>query len=145
MFRYLYFILLTLSLGAPAVSGAGDFDGSKPLLISILRVNECTPDGSCRQISVEEANISQFFKIDFASKKISRVGDNSGIPASTIKQMERIDGKLFLQGAEDGYEDLRDGVGWTIAISEDTGRVVLTASAENLAYVVFGACIPANP
>ncbi|MGD9971699.1 MAG: hypothetical protein AB7S77_01435 [Desulfatirhabdiaceae bacterium] len=41
--------------------------------------------------------------------------------------------------------NVRDGVGWTIAISEDTGRVVLTASAENLAYVVFGASIPAYP
>jgi len=56
--------------------------------------------------------------------------------------MERIDGKLILQGAEDGYESVRDGLGGTIAISEGTGRVVMTASGDQVAFVVFGACLP---
>ncbi len=56
--------------------------------------------------------------------------------------MERVDGKLILQRAEDGYESVRDGLGWTIAISEGTGRVVMTASGDQVAFVVFGACLP---
>lgn len=56
--------------------------------------------------------------------------------------MEKVDGKLILQGAEDGLEGVRDGVGWTLVISEDTGKFVLTASGEEVAFVVFGACIP---
>jgi len=55
---------------------------------------------------------------------------------SEIKRMERIEGKLMLQGAEDGVE----GVGttrWTLAISEETGRAILTASGEEVAFVVF--------
>jgi hypothetical protein len=59
-----------------------------------------------------------------------------------IERFEPVDGKLMLQGAEDGYEGISDGVGWTIAISEDTGRGVLTASGDEVAFVVFGACIP---
>jgi hypothetical protein len=55
--------------------------------------------------------------------------------------MERIDGKLILQGAEDGIEDVRDGIGWTAAISESTGKFIFTASGEEVAFVVFGACI----
>jgi len=47
-----------------------------------------------------------------------------------------------LQGAEDGYDKMRDGLGWTMAISEATGQVVLTASGEQVAFVVFGAGIP---
>ena len=57
------------------------------------------------------------------------------------KRQEFIDGKLILQGAEDGYEKMRDGLGWTIAISEETGQVVLTASGEQVAFVVFGAAL----
>ncbi len=53
-----------------------------------------------------------------------------------------VDGKLILQGAEDGYQSVRDGLGWTIAIAEDTGRVVMTASGDQVAFVVFGACLP---
>ena len=48
----------------------------------------------------------------------------------------------MLQGAEDGYEDLRDGLGWTLSIAEDTGQVVLTASGDQVAFVVFGAALP---
>jgi hypothetical protein len=46
-----------------------------------------------------------------------------------------------LQGAEDGYEKMRDGLGWTMAISEETGQLVLTASGEQVAFVVFGAAL----
>ena len=40
---------------------------------------------------------------------------------------------LVLQGAQDGLKDVRDGVGWTVAIMEDTGRMVLTASGDMVA------------
>ena len=42
--------------------------------------------------------------------------------------------------AEDGIEDVRDGLGWTAAITQDSGRFVLSASGERVAFVVFGAC-----
>ena len=48
----------------------------------------------------------------------------------------------MLQGAEDGYANLKDGLGLTLTVSEDTGQVVLTASGEQVAFVVFGACLP---
>jgi hypothetical protein len=51
-------------------------------------------------------------------------------------------GKLILQGAEDGYEKMRDGLGWTLAISEASVQVVLTAAGEGVAFVVLGAGIP---
>ncbi len=51
-------------------------------------------------------------------------------------------GKLILQGAEDGYDKMRDGLGWTMAISEENGQVVLTASGEQVAFVIFGASLP---
>ena len=54
------------------------------------------------------------------------------------------DGKLILQGAEDGVEGVRDGLGWTLAISEEIGRMVLTASGDNVGFVIFGACTPLN-
>jgi len=145
MFRYLFLILLMASLGIPSGTFAGDYDGSKPILISVLRVNGCLDDGTCYPMTVEEANLPQFFKVDFESKKISRVAFNSDLPDSIIKRMEHVDGKLILQGAEDGFEDVRDGFGWTVAIAEDTGKVVLTASGEGVAYVVFGASVPVNP
>ena len=48
---------------------------------------------------------------------------------------------MILQGAEDGYEKMRDGLGWTLAIAENSGQVVLTASGDQVAFVVFGAAL----
>ena len=56
--------------------------------------------------------------------------------------MEFLDSKLFLQGADDGIKDLRDGLAWSMAISQDTGRLVVSAAGESEAFVIFGACTP---
>ena len=82
-------------------------------------------------------------KIDFTNKTISpATGDDTSQNHTSIERQEVVDGKLILQGAEDGYDKMRDGLGWTMAISEENGQVVLTASGEQVAFVVFGACLP---
>ncbi len=143
MKRYIWilFVFLCSMIAASAV-GAGDFDGSKPLLISVIRVIECTPDDDCREVTPASIELSQFLKIDFTNNTIRPATAGDERPATTIERREVVDGKLILQGAEDGYEKMRDGLGWTMAISEESGQVVLTASGEQVAFVVFGACIP---
>jgi hypothetical protein len=121
---------------------ADDFDGSRPLLFSVISVMECTPDNGCRSVTIESVDMPRFFKIDLNKKTIGPVSESDARPGSTIERVERVDGKLILQGAEDGYESVRDGLGWTIAIAEGTGRVVMTASGDQVAFVVFGACLP---
>jgi hypothetical protein len=39
-------------------------------------------------------------------------------------------------------ENVDDGLAWSITISKKTGKVVLSASGDGVAYVVFGTCIP---
>ena len=70
-------------------------------------------------------------------------GTHPGQPEriSQIKHKLRLDGKLILQGADDGVEGVRDGLAWSIAIGEDTGEMVMSASGDDVAFVVFGACI----
>lgn len=135
-------IVVLISLGIPFAAVAGDFDGSRPLLFSVISVIECTPDGNCREVTAESAHLPQFFKIDFEKKRITRAMGSAGKQVTDIERMERVDGKLILQGAEDGVENVRDGLGWTVAISEETGKAILTASGEQVAFVVFGACLP---
>jgi hypothetical protein len=130
------------SIIAASAAGAGDFDGTRPLLISVIRVVECAPDGACREVTPAGAELSQFLKIDFNKKTIRPAAAEDETPATVIERQEFVDGKLILQGAEDGYEKMRDGLGWTIAISEQSGQVVLTASGDQVAFVVFGAALP---
>ena len=136
-------VVLFFTVVAASTPKAGDFDGTKPLLISIIRVIECTPDGTCIEVTPASAELPQFMKIDFTNKTISAaMGDDNSPNPTTIERQEVVDGKLILQGAEDGYEKMRDGLGWTMAISEENGQVVLTASGEQVAFVIFGASLP---
>lgn len=129
-------------LVASSAVAAGYFDGSKNLLVSVIRVMECTMEDGCREVSPANIELPQFLKIDFANKTIKSAAANDNTPATIIERQELVDGKLILQGAEDGYDKMRDGLGWTIALSEETGHVVLTASGDQVAFVVFGASIP---
>ena len=101
----------------PFAIHAADFDTSKPLLCSITDVKECTPDGDCQKRSLE------------------------GKEPTSIKVMERIEGKLILQGAEEGPDKVHDGLGWTAAISEENGKLIFTASGDEVAFVAFGTCV----
>ena len=146
MKRYRRFVWIVCSalgliLAASAV-GAGDFDGTRPLLVAVNRVMECTPVGGCWEVTPASIELPPFLRIDFAKKTISpaRAGDKS--TGTAIERQEVVDGKLILQGAEDGYEKMRDGLGWTMAISAESGQVVLTASGDQVAFVVFGAALP---
>ena len=143
MKRYIWIMCVFLgSMIAASAVGAGDFDGTRPLLISVIRVVECTPDGACREVSPASVELPQFLKIDFTKKTIRPAAAGDETPATVIERQEVVDGKLILQGAEDGYEKMRDGLGWTMAISEESGQVVLTASGDQVAFVVFGAALP---
>jgi hypothetical protein len=118
------------------VSGmAGDFDGSQPLLCATIKAIECGPDGECFHGMAESVNLPQFFKIDFNNKMITATKESVNKRTSRIKTKERFDGKLILQG-------MGDELAWSMAISERTGKMVITASGEQVGFVVFGACTP---
>ncbi len=134
-------LALVLSLGAFS-AWAADFDGSKALLCATMTINECVPAEGCERVTAESVGAPLFFRIDFASKTIQGVGEAARERKSEIKQMATIDDKLFLQGSDDGIEGVRDGLGWTLSIAQDTGRLTASASGDQVGFVIFGACTP---
>jgi hypothetical protein len=132
--------LVLVSLSNAAI--AGDFDGSKPVLCSVVTVIECTPDNGCSKVAPESVAVPQFFTVDFEKKTVRPAGKVEGDRSSAIKRMERIGGKLILQGADEGIQDMRDSVGWTAAVTEETGKFVVTAAGDQEAFIVYGACLP---
>lgn len=140
---YLWITVAALGLWFFPCSGeAASFDGSQNLLCAPQLVIECGPEGNCEQTMAASVNLPNFFQIDFPVKELSAITESEIKRTSKIKSMEILDKKLFLQGADDGIEGVRDGLAWSISISQDTGRLVMSASGENVAFVVFGACTP---
>jgi hypothetical protein len=126
----------------PLTAQAGSFDGTQNLLCAPQVAIECGPDGKCEQAMTASVNLPNFFQVDFSKKEITAITDSENKRTSKIKSQEFIDNKLFLQGADDGVENVRDGLAWSMSISQDTGRFVISASGGNEAFVVFGACTP---
>ena len=133
------FIML-LIFAVPFTVVAGSFDGTGNLLCAPQSVVECGPDGSCQQVSPTSVNLPDFFQIDFKNKMITRLSASEKHQGSKIDRMEVLDSKLILQGADDGVEGVRDGLAWSMAIAQDTGKLVASAAGESEAFVIFGAC-----
>jgi hypothetical protein len=124
----------------PQLAAASDFDGSSPLMCAVRNIVECTEEVDCVRGAPESFNVPAFFRIDF--EKMTIVGRLSGEAdrTSKIKSMQQLDNKLFLQGVDDDVEAIKDGLAWSLAILQDSGRLVLTASGDSVAFSVFGAC-----
>ncbi len=127
--------VLGMTSGAQAV-----VDGSEPVICAPADVMECVPGGSCQRVNAVEAGIPRFLRIDFAGQQITRTRPNGDDVSSQIERSETVDGRLILQGAEDGFEGVRDGIGWSLSIDEENGEMVLTGSGDEVAFVIFGAC-----
>jgi hypothetical protein len=140
--KCLFLLVLVFVLAMPPLSTAGDFDGTKPLLCTVIDFTECIMDEGCREVTPADVNLPRIFWIDVKNKIIKEKKDGEGSRKSPIRDVQRIDDKLIIQGAEEGLADIQDGFGWTIAIMEDTGRMVLTASGYLVGDVAFGVCTP---
>ena len=124
---FLCFILTPLSIAA------ADFDGSRPLLCATIETFECGFGIECRRGTAQSVNLPQFLKIDFKEKKISGTRESGEVLTTKIENMERSDGKLVLQGTQNNK-------GWSMLINEATGKMTITASDDQVGFVVFGAC-----
>ncbi|MGD2269781.1 MAG: hypothetical protein PVI06_05225 [Desulfobacterales bacterium] len=121
---------------------AEDFDGSKTLLGKVIKIIEIHSRENIHDVDPETVGLPHTFIIDFKQKIIRPSPDSRIRKTSKIKRIEHIENKLILQGTEEGVEGVNDGLGWSMAISKETGSIVLAASGDKKAYVVFGTCTP---
>lgn len=135
---YMHGLALTLAT-LPLTASADEFDGSKPFLCATVDVMECVPTAGCQRVSADAIDAPRFIKVNLGKKTMSS-HFAGGERTSKIERHESVDNKLMLQGVEDGRENVRDGVGWTLSVAKDRGDMVLTGSGDNVGFVIFGAC-----
>ena len=124
----------------PSPSVAADFDGSKPLVCTVITVNECLAGEECQTVSPGRCQPAAVPVGRRRQKSPSRTRRPARAGKAAIESVKRVDGKLILQGAEEGRPDVHDGFGWTVAIMEDSGQMVLSASGDMVAISAFGVC-----
>jgi hypothetical protein len=115
-------------------ANAAGLDGSTPIICAFTSATACDSESGCGSATPESLGLPQFFKVDFSGKKILAVGPaQEGTKKETpIQNFQRLNGQLVFQGVE-----LR---GWSMVVTENTGRMTLTASGDDEAVVLFGVC-----
>jgi len=119
----------------PPQARAGALDGSSPVICAFTWALSCDSVFGCEPDTIEDLDMPQFFKIDFKNSTMTAIGNvDEGVKKETpIKSVQRLEGSLVLQGVQ-----IR---AWSMVIAEKTGKMSLTASGDDEAFVLFGACI----
>ena len=112
---------------------AEQIDGSKNAVCAALSAVVCIARKGCSQGPAESINVPQFFHVDFGAQTIRATRPNGEKISSKIRSQAKEKGELILQGVENSR-------GWSMAISEKSGRATLTVAGDSIAYTVFGAC-----
>jgi len=140
MMKKLYVYGAAALVSAMPLVASAALDGASKFICASVDVMECLPTEGCNRVAADEVDIPRFIKVDVKNKQI--VTNSKGDKRKTaIERVEKVDGKLMLQGAEDGRKGGEpDGIAWSMSVVEDSGDMVFTASGDGVAFVVFGAC-----
>jgi hypothetical protein len=123
-------------------SADGYFDGKTALLCSVYQLFECDHPNACVAVTADQIQGVSHLNIDFSKKVITTAGEESEQKSDIKTVTTDIDGKLIIQGVEDGDPETRDGAGWTISIMDPEGTMVMATAADGFAVVGLGACVP---
>ncbi len=120
---------------APMISFADDLTGADRILCTAVQATVCESGGDCQIGAPWEWNIPQFVEIDLKHKTLGTTkasGENRRTP---IKNLQRTDGLIFLQGIEAGRA-------FSFVIEEETGYLSAAVARNEITVSVFGACTP---
>ncbi|TDI90798.1 MAG: hypothetical protein E2O75_05690 [Chloroflexi bacterium] len=140
--------VLVIALVSWAVAGSGfvaaaSFDGKQSLVCTTTELYECDPARGCRLVDPVDAGDVRHIHVDFRNKVVKLHPDETA-HASRIDRVETVDGKLVIQGIEDGTEDAVDGGGWTLSIDNRYGSMVFTVAGGSMSFSGFGGCAAAQ-
>jgi hypothetical protein len=128
-------LLILVLLLASATVSADDLTGADKLLCTSVQAARCSLDEDCWTGQPWTWNIPQFIEIDFAKKQLGTTEASGENRVTPIKNLERKDGVIYLQGVEGGRA-------FSFVIVEATGSLAVAVATEGGTTSVLGACTP---
>jgi hypothetical protein len=125
MNRMIALVLASLISGAAV---ADTIDGNKRAVCTTETLRDCVAGADCLNGLPAEYGAPTSLRLDFSNKQVL-----SEKRKSKIRDFEKKDGQLLLQGRELGY-------GWTIAIEQKSGDMTLSLVNREGAFLLFGRC-----
>ncbi|MCK6405357.1 MAG: hypothetical protein L6Q60_04980 [Rhodocyclaceae bacterium] len=123
-------ILMALAACFSLAAFAEPINGSKRAICTTEELRDCVAGAECLSGLPAEYGAPTSLRIDFAGKQV--LGERR---KSKIRDVEKKDGQILLQGRELGY-------GWTIAIATASGDMTLSIVNQEGGFLLFGRCAP---
>jgi hypothetical protein len=130
--------LLLAALGLLATAAplaADDLRGADRILCTVISVNACVEGDECFKVSPHELNVPQFLEIDLKSRVLKTTPASGQNRKTDIKNLQRENGALILQGYEMGRA-------FSFLIDEAAGAASIAVARDGVAVAGFGACTP---
>ncbi len=125
------FILSLLALTS-TVSATG-LEGTNNIVCATMDVVACVDEQACIQGSAKSFELPGFIVLDM-QKKVMRADYESGHKGSSaVKNMEKSEGQLIIQGIENGR-------GWNISINTKSGKMSAALAGNGVSFLAFGNC-----
>jgi hypothetical protein len=121
-------VCIALLAGPVGEADAGEFDGSKPFLCAMTTIMECDSSGQCERQTHQASSAPTFLRVDGRSQVLT-----AGANRRTTFRSTRLDGRLILQGGENGR-------GWSATIDEESGQMAAAVVDNDHTFSIFGAC-----
>lgn len=143
MFNYRTLITLLMFFLAMAPDASADgFYCSRKLSGVTGRIVEINRYMIRDDIEPRTVGLPVQFLIDFESKKLIPSKGSRVRRSVSFKGVDQIENKIVIQGVDEGIEGVLDGVAWSLVISKNNGKSVLSVAGDGVAYAVFGVCKP---
>jgi hypothetical protein len=139
----LMFGVLAVSAVAAGATAEERLRPDVAVLCAVAEVHQCWKDEPCERVSPASINLPTLYVIDKDAREVRALDIGSGDRVTVVEREEVVNDKRILQGAESGGPAAPEGVGWTVAINERTGDLVLSASGDEVGFVAFGKCAEA--
>jgi hypothetical protein len=130
-------LLVACAVLAAAPAFADDLTGAKSLLCSSIEVSACETSYGCDSGPASEWRVPSFLEVDLATKKVKTTAASGENRSTTATVLERADGRIILQGIENGRA-------FSIMIRESDGALTAAVAREELTVSVFGVCTPVS-
>jgi hypothetical protein len=129
------FLLVAIALLGAAATLADDVSGTNHLLCATLETYECDreAEGGCTAKPPAAVNVPLFLEIELDKKLLHTTSSADESRATPVREVTRADGRLTLQGVEQGNA-------FSLVIDEVTGLGTLSVTIPGEVVVIHGAC-----
>ena len=130
-------VVASVGLLASGAALADNLEGADRLLCAPEQIMICVEEADCYPAHGSELGVPDFVIVDLKNKKMQTTKSSQQTRTTAFSSVSRSDGKIFLQGVENGRA-------FSFVINEITGSLTVALSRDGVAVAVFGSCTNAK-